>query len=154
MILEKNIEHNFEIEARGLVIQYFLSAVKQTFEADPDLDYQIIKFTKVKKYYFHKLNLAHQIDLTKHLVESNDELVKILSKERINHDLFIESSYFYQFLFESLSRVFEKKKMKILGYNESKHQYSVYYIIWNRNLDLFVFDRREKKLIEVKDFKF
>lgn len=44
--------------------------------------------------------------------------------------------------------------MKILGQNESKNQYSVYYIIWNRKLELFVFDRREKKLIEVKDFKF
>lgn len=153
MILEKHIEKNFETEVRGLAIQYLLSAVKQTFEADPDLDYQIIKFTK-SGYSYSSSMLEHQIDLTKRLIESNDDLLKILLKERVNHDLFFKSSYFYQFLFESLGVVFKKKKMKILGQNESKNQYSVYYIIWNRKLELFVFDRREKKLIEVKDFKF
>lgn len=153
MILEKHIEKNFETEVRGLAIQYLLSAMKQTFETDPDLDYQIIKFTKSHRYYGPS-ELEHQIDLTKRLIESNDDLLKILLKERTNYDLFVESSYFYQFLFESLSIIFKKNKMKILGYNESKHQYSVYHIVWNRNLELFVFDRRGKKLIEVKDFKF
>lgn len=93
MILEKHIEKNFETEVRSLAIQYLLSAVKQTFEADPDLDYQIIKFTR-SDYSYSSSMLEHQIDLTKRLIESNDDLLKILLKERVNHDLFIKSSYF------------------------------------------------------------
>jgi len=144
MIVDKVTENVFEKDVANLAVEYLLCSIKTNFENDPDLDYQIIRYKYA--YPSYRKSLIFHTDLTKKLINSDDDLISVLLKERINLQSYRDCSYFYEHLFDIFSKVFEKNKIRRLGINHSKKQYSILVIVFNRKLELHVFDKDEKKL--------
>lgn len=151
MIVDNSTELIFERDVSNLAMDYFLYSVKTNFENDPDLDYQILRYKYTTPSYCK--SLIYHTDLTKRLIESNDNLISVLSKERINLQSYQDCSYFYEHLFEVFSKIFKKNKMKCLGINHSKKQYSTIVIVIDRKNELYLFDKDDKNLKKLEGYK-